>query len=112
MPSGGISRCVTARTVVGPSTLNRTPWLASVTKLTQVGRFVFSTRKPVELIAATTAANGGGVSQPAEAVLGSEAAAAKPAPAPRKPLTRSPSGDGDAPARQTRAAEAWVSGGQ
>ena len=30
IPSGGRSRCVTARTDVGPMTLNRTPWELSV----------------------------------------------------------------------------------
>lgn len=92
----------------------RPAWIASVNKLTLVGRFVFLSRKPVE----PGIVVGNSEPPPTQTVEAKseadESKSAESKPAPKKPLVRNDGGTGTAPsgAKPTRAAEAWFTGGQ
>ena len=96
----------------------RPGWLASTTKLAQVGRFVFLTRRPVEQ-ARKQVSRDEPPSEPATPVKAdseadeSDQSDRKMAAAPRQPLSRREPGSNEASAsKPTRAAETWITGGQ
>lgn len=92
----------------------RPGWLGQVTRVTQIGRFVFSSRRPVELTAA--AATASAAAEPVREETPSEKQRASASPSPRKPLHRGENHDGPSASAPSKSAvkstEGWFAGSQ